>query len=195
MYVVVSYAMATFFMYTIKFPTYTGWSRLQSICCIPFLYTTDASIATDLIILNSFGCLFSVHVFYSLSQYHILHTLASRSLQPYAFYQQSNHKKQLHYIADFILHGTPACLCVFLNPTPYAYQSYVWILPAMTHVTYPYFLTGSFNPAPLYKMTGYDDAYKHGWFWTCVAYYGISLCLRYTVLEKLLMNIKSTETI
>ena len=177
MYVVVSYTMATFFMYTIQHPNYTGWSRLQSICCIPFLYTNDAPLATDLIILNSFGCLFSVHLFYILSQYEILHTLASRSLQPYAFYRQSNHKKQLHYIADFIVHGTPACLCVFLHPTSYDYKSYVWILPVVPHVTYSYFLTRSFNPAPLYKISGYDDDYKLGWFLTCVAYYCISLCL------------------
>ena len=120
MYVVVSYAMATFFMYTIKFPTYTGWSRVQSICCITFLYTTDAPIATDLIILNSFGCLCSAHVFYSLSQYKILHTLASRSLQPYAFYQQSNHKNNFITLPILsYMELLPVCVyfCI-LHPMP-----------------------------------------------------------------------------
>lgn len=170
---ILSYTSATFLMYSMakynenkKYQTYTGWSRLQILFCIPF-YTNPK--VCDLIFLNSFGCFISVHMFYCLSNYEILHTLASRSLSPYDFYIQSKHKKMLHFMADFILHGSPCLFSLCLKNEPYPYKEYVWLLPAITHVTYPYLLTKSFDPSPLYNITGYSN-YQIGWFLTIFGY-------------------------
>jgi hypothetical protein len=121
-----SYNLATATMYVLstmhnhtQYQHYTGWSRLQSIFCIPFLYHPQAS---DLIRINSFGCFISVHIFYSLSRYEILHTLASRSLQPFALYRSCKYKRLVHFIADFIVHGTPCVLSMALPNEPYAYK-------------------------------------------------------------------------
>jgi hypothetical protein len=163
------YNMATILMYAFRHKHYTGWSRMQILFCIPFLYTKHYPYASDLIFINSFGCFISVHIFYCLSWYDILHILASRSLTPFHFYQTCHYKKLVHFIADFIIHGTPCLVALRLPREPHPYKNYMWILPALTHVSYPYLLTGSFNPAPLYNITGYSN-YKLGWVLTIVGY-------------------------
>jgi hypothetical protein len=165
------YNMASVLMYSMGHAHYTGWSRLQICYCIPFLYTPYYQYAADLIIINSFGCFISVHMFYCLSRYEILHILASRSLSSFRFYQTCKYKKIMHFIADFIIHGTPCLVALRLPRDPHPYKNYMWILPAMTHVSYPYLLTGSFNPAPLYNITGYSN-YKLGWALTLLGYAG-----------------------
>jgi len=165
---VISYCTATGIMYALssyhqnrKYQYYTGWSRLQSIFCIPFVHSHD--MATDLIYLNSFGCLISVHVCYLLTDYGVLHEVASRSLKDYRFYQRCSYKKSLHYIADGLLHGTPALLCV-LYLTPTSHKTHVWILPAVSHVAYPYLLLRQFDPSPLYEVS-YDPSWKIAVAW------------------------------
>jgi len=163
------YNMATILMYASRHKHYTGWSRMQILFCIPFLYTNHYLYASDLIFINSFGCFISVHVFYCLSGYDILHILASRSLSSFYLYQVCNYKKLVHFIADFIIHGTPCLVALRLPRESHPYKNYMWILPALTHVSYPYLLTGSFNPAPLYNITGYSN-YKLGWALTILGY-------------------------
>jgi len=165
----ISYNMATLLMYSVSHKYYTGWSRMQIFFCIPYLYTNQSKYASDLIFINSLGCFISVHCFYCLSGYEVLHILASRSLSSFHMYKTCNHKKLLHFIADFMVHGTPCLFALRLPRESHPYKNYMWILPALTHVSYPYMLTGSFDPAPLYNITGYSN-YKLGWLLTIVGY-------------------------
>ena len=116
---IISYNIATLIMYKLSkyhnnklYNKYTGWSRLQIIFCVPFLfikYYDINSIASDLIYLNSFGCGISVHIFYILSNYKVLDILASRSLNKFKIYNYFiRYKIIIHLIADGILHWTPA---------------------------------------------------------------------------------------
>jgi len=157
---VVVHCSATFLMYTLSkyhqnksYQKYTGWSRVQILSCI-FL---SNPIALDLIYLNSFGCLISVHIFYSLSNYKVLHILASRSV--------GNHKI-VHFVADGFIHGTPALLSYMLiTPQAHPYKNYVWILPAVTHVVYPYLLIQSWNPTELYDIPLTFPTWKYAVGW------------------------------
>lgn len=142
-------------------------------------------IASDLIYLNSFGCFFAVHVFYILSNYQVLNILVSRSLNKLVIYQKLcyfiKYKIIIHIIADGILHGTPALIsCLFINQTPiYPYKKYIWLIPATTHVLYPYLLIKSWNPTKLYEINIIYPDWKYyiGWFGTFLGYYLISYFL------------------
>jgi hypothetical protein len=64
MYIIpfIFYNSATIIMYNLSYTKYTGWSRLQSIFCIPLLFIKSYDInkiASDLIWLNSFGSFLS----------------------------------------------------------------------------------------------------------------------------------------
>jgi hypothetical protein len=191
---IISYCSATLIMYNLSisqenkiYNKYTGWSRLQIIFCIPFLFYENnmSYIASDLIYFNSFGCLFAVHVFYFLSKYRVLDILASRSLKKYAIYQKLcyfiKYKIIIHLIADLILHGTPAIVSyLYLKPTPiYPYKKYLWLLPAISHVLYPYLLIKTWNPIKLYEINIIfpNWIYMLGWIGTFSGYYLISYFL------------------
>jgi hypothetical protein len=163
-----SYHSATMIMYALGHKKYTGWSRLQSMFCIPFLFTSYSNVATELIWLNSFGCALSVHLFYAVTHYEVLHLLASRSLSSSSYYQKTRYKKLCHFIADAILHGTPCLLCLGLSRER---QPYVWIVPALTHVSYPYIMIGTWNPSSLYGVDDYPKwKYRLCWIGTFFIY-------------------------
>jgi len=189
---IISYCIATLIMYNLSiynknklYNKYTGWSRLQIIFCIPFLFIKKNNIsyiASDLIYLNSFGCSFAVYVFYILSNYQVLNILASRSLNKFIIYQKLcyfiRYKIFIHLIADLILHGTPILLsCLFINHTPiYTYKKKLWLVPAITHVLYPYLLIKTWNPTELYEINIIYPIWKYyiGWIGTFFGYYFIS---------------------
>ena len=162
-----SYCAATWIMYLSRHKQYTGWSRIQLLCCIPWL---PDPVATDLILLNAFGCLLAVHVWYGLSKYEVLHILATRShIHP-----------RWHYLADGVIHGTPALIAyVCLTPSPHPYKSTLWLLPACTHVLYPYALQGHWDAARLYDIPIQYPPWKMvlGWTGTFFVYFLVSVRL------------------
>lgn len=179
MFPVVSYCTATFFMYRLsmihpKYRMYTGWSRMQILFCIPWL---PDPVATNLIYLNAFGCLLSVHMWYGLSNYEVLHILASRSLSPFNL-----HSTWMHYVSDGVIHGTPALLALRLTPV---YHPYLWLLPACTHVMYPYIVQGHWDPTRLYDIPIQYPAWKFVIGWTCnfIGYFFINQSIRISSLR------------
>jgi len=157
---VIAYGFVTIGMYilassTKSYTTYTGWSRAQMIMLS--LFQTDVS--KELMVYNAYGCFFAVHCFYALTKYEVLHTLASRSLSPYSWYQICPHKKLLHFIGDFVLHGTPILIVKNYSITVHPYY---WLVAAIPHCGYCYCLTKSWNPAPLYGVKNYPY-YMVGW--------------------------------
>ena len=189
---IVSYNMATGIMYTLskrsgcrQYNKYTGWSRLQILCCLPWICKRDVSnLARDLIHLNSFGCAIAVHVFYLLSGYKVLNILASRSLKSYTLNQYLYDNMVIHLLADFMIHGTPAVLCYYyIVPSPsYTYREYVWMIPAISHVMYPYMLVRSWDPTGLYEIPIKFHYWKYvvGWMGTFCGYYVVSIVMNRT---------------
>lgn len=189
---IASYCTATFIMYYLSihyknnlYNKYTGWSRLQIIFCIPFVFIKKNNIsyiASDLIYLNSIGCAFAVHIFYILSNYQVLNILASGYLKKLVIYQKLceiiKYKIIIHLFADALLHGTPILLSyLFITPSPiYIYKHYIWFIPAISHVLYPYLLIKSWDPTKLYNINIIYPNWKYwfGWLGTFLGYYLIS---------------------
>ena len=186
---IISYNFATLIMYKLSiynknklYNKYTGWSRLQILFCIPFLfikYHNINSIASDLIYLNSFGCAISVHIFYILSNYKVLDILASRSLKKFKLYNYFiRYKIIIHLLADGLLHWTPAYISYLYidHNQNYSYKKYIWLIPACSHVIYPYILTKSFNPTTLYDINIVYPEWKYmlGWILTFIGYFIVS---------------------
>jgi hypothetical protein len=182
MYIIpfIFYNSATIIMYNLSYTKYTGWSRLQSIFCIPLLFIKlyDINkIASDLIWLNSFGCAISIHFFYILTNYEILNIMASRNLIKFKFYKKIHNKFIIHLIADALLHWSPCLLClIYIKHEYHNHKKYIWLLPAITHTSYSYLLIRSWNPCSLYEL---DDIYpiwkyRTAWILTFIGYYIIS---------------------
>ena len=186
MFPILSYCFATFIMYTLckthkykAYHTYTGWSRFQSLCCIPFLYSEKyKNVASTLIWLNSIGCYVAVHVFYIVTKYEVLHILAERSFCHYPKYTTLSRKQQyiVHFIGDTILHGTPVFISYCILPPVYK-NEYIWILPASIHVSYSYLLLGIWNPNILYQIYKPYPHWKLAWAGTIMGYYIINKTL------------------
>ena len=92
-----------------------------------------------------------MHIFYILSKYHVLNILVSKHLQKYKLY--NDYKKYtnnfiVHFLADALLHWTPAYLAyLYINPDhTYKYKNYI------SHVSYPYLLIKSFDANKLYDV-------------------------------------------
>jgi hypothetical protein len=131
---------------------YTGWVRLQIVACC---FCLPDPIARDLIWNNAFGCLFGIHLIYSLDRYELLRILAGRSLEKWGIHH-SSFTTQL--AADFVVHGLPAVLAWFFlrqSNEKYAGQPYLWVITGIPHSTYCFVLTGSWDPTELYKVKKY----------------------------------------
>ena len=57
----------------------------------------------------------------------------------------------------------------------HTYKKYIWIIPASSHVIYPYLLTGHFNPTTLYEINIVYPEWKYilGWILTFISYFTI----------------------
>jgi len=187
---IISYLIATVIMYILslkhdnkQYNKYTGWSRLQIIFCCPFLLIQDydiSKIATDLIWYNSFGCALSVHIFYILSRYETFDILTSRSLTKFKIYSEINAKYKLflQILADLIIHFTPIFLSYLYLDTSrlFRYKEYLWLIPAVIHLIYPYILIRSWKVEKLYEINkNYSKSiYFIGWLSIFIGYYAIS---------------------
>lgn len=171
---VVCYCGASAVMWGLAHRQYTGWSRLQSAACVPLLFTPCRAAAAELIWLNSFGCAISIHLFYGLTGYGVLNLLAARSLRRFPCYAGARNKFALHLGADALLHLSPCLLCwLFVAREPQRVApARLWLLPAVTHVAYPYLLIGTCNPCALYDLDDIYPAWKYraAWVLTFVAY-------------------------
>jgi hypothetical protein len=169
MYPILGYCAGTcsgYFMHNY----YTGWSRLHSLFCLPFLFTSYKAMAADLIWLNSCGCALSVHLFYSLTYYEPLSIIATRTFAKYKIHSTFVR----HLIADSCIHCTPICLSLFLYTTTkisYKNKEYIWLVPALSHaIVYP--CLTSWNPAITYKVDRTYPTWKYavGWMGTFFSY-------------------------
>ena len=176
------YESALFFMYNLsklnknkKFNKYTGWSRLQIFVCLPFLLLNGEtqSIAADLIWTNSIGCYLTIHGFYLITKYELLIELVSKSLQKFQFYTNSF---LLIYLLDFLVHGTPVIFSIFylvkIKPSTCCLSPYIWLISGFPNYTYCFFLTGSWDPTPLYNCKKYPmNIIKLGWINSFFSYF------------------------
>lgn len=188
---IISYLIATIIMYKLslthdnkQYNKYTGWSRLQILFCSPFLLIKNhdiSKIATDLIWYNSFGCALSVHIFYILSKYEAFNILTSRSLSKFKIYSKINAKYKilLQILSDLFVHFTPIFISYLYLDTsqPYKYKEYLWLLPAIIHLIYPYILIRSWRVEKLYEINiNYSIfIYLIGWLSIFIGYYVISI--------------------
>ena len=131
---------------------YTGWVRLQMLMCT---FCLPDPVARDLIWNNAFGCLFGIHLIYSLDRYRLLGLLAGRSLEKWGVHRSSFRH---HLAADFLVHGIPAVLAWFFlrqSNEDYAGQTYLWLITGIPHSTYCFVLTGGWDPTDLYEVEKY----------------------------------------
>lgn len=188
---IISYCIATLIMYKLsiyhnnkQYYKYTQWSRLQIILCIPFLFikTHDISkIASDLMWYSAFGCAFSCHLFFLLTNYEPFFIITTRILSKFNFYRTTKYKLFFQILADFIIHIVPTILVYkYIDcRQDYKYKKYIWLLPAFIHFIYPYLLIKSWKCSKIYKIykTYPNLVYIIGWSGTIIFYYLLSLCI------------------
>ena len=125
---------------------YTGWARLQMLACAALL---PDPLAAALIWNNAFGCLFAIHLIYSLDGYGLLSALAGRALSKWGVRESTF---AAHLVADFAVHGLPAVAAWWFLSCRESHTPYVWLLTGVPHATYCYALTGGWDAAAFYEL-------------------------------------------
>jgi hypothetical protein len=144
--------------------------------------------ALQLLYLNVWGCAVSVHIFYGLSNYKALHYFAHKHLKCYSLYSSLTFQQQqlTHFIADGIIHGSPILVCSFFKPSmAYSFSNHIWLLPAITQVSYSYLLIQSFDVSILYNYP-YPYSKYHiyiGWIGTFVSYFILNIIWKIQIIN------------
>jgi len=144
------------------FGKYTDWIRIQlfvwATCCAEHPWTES------LIWTNAVGCYFAIQGIYALTEYRLLDELASRFFLNHFGIQASS--RVAHVLVDSVVHGLPVLLALGYR-TEAPPLRFAWVLTAVPHATYAYWVQGSWDPAPLYQL---PPTPKHliPWIWACV---------------------------
>ena len=144
------------------FGKYTDWIRVQL-----FFWATlcsENAWTESLIWTNAVGCYFAIQGIYCLTEYRLLDELAARFFRDNFGFQSSS--RAAHVLADALVHGLPVLFALGQRTQAPPFR-FAWILTSVPHATYAYWVLGSWDPAPLYRL---PPTPKHlvPWIWACV---------------------------
>ena len=152
--------------YTEGYAHYTDWIYFQTLCLLPLL--SRSQLARDIAISNTFGLGLGIHWFYAVTGYRLLIEFGDKKLENLSQWIPSLPSRLplwVYLLGDAALHWTPFAVVSFIlarmrfrkvGQRMWHKRIWVGVLTGFLHSTYCFFLSGSWNPKPLYDVDRTD---------------------------------------